>query len=230
MVISSFYTQNFVLEWVMISGGVVMVLLRFFRRLTHERKWTPTLAIRRGLGLLPEDRKTEGLTQVLSVAFNTTSANLSRLINRFFLNLVMEKNLVEEHIDQLSIMTPTQDTLVRFLSGGNQQKVVLAKWLFRRANVLIFDEPTRGIDVGAKFEVHSQMLNLVREGAAVLMISSELPEILGMSDRVLVMREGRLTADIPREEATQESILRYAMVAGNDTSGLAESTANGGNA
>lgn len=213
MVISSLFTQNFVLEWVMIWGGIAMVVIRFLTILTHERKWTPTLAIRRGLGLLPEDRKTQGLTQVLSVAYNTTSANIRRLIKRWLLNLTMEKDLVDEHINQLKIMTPDQETQIRFLSGGNQQKVVLAKWLFRRANVLIFDEPTRGIDVGAKFEVHSQMLQLAEDGAAVMMISSELPEILGMSDRILVMREGRLTADIDRNEATQEGILRYAMTA-----------------
>ncbi len=228
MVIASLFTQNFILEWVMVSGGVVMTLVRFIQILTHERKWTPVVAIRQGLGLLPEDRKTEGLTQVLSVAINTTSANLRRLVKRWFLSLVLEKDLVDEHIDQLKIMTPTQDTLIRFLSGGNQQKVVLAKWLFRKANVLIFDEPTRGIDVGAKFEVHTQMLELVREGAAVLMISSELPEILGMSDRVLVMREGRLTADIPREEATQENILRYAMTAEENSMGASAPAADGG--
>ncbi len=214
MVVTSLFTQNFVLEWVMIWGGVAMVLIRFLKTLTHERKWTPSLAIRRGLGLLPEDRKTQGLTQVLSVAFNTTSANLIRLIKRWWLlNLGMEKDLVDTHINQLKIITPSQETQVRFLSGGNQQKVVLAKWLFRRANVLIFDEPTRGIDIGAKFEVHSQMLQLAKDGAAVMMISSELPEILGMSDRILVMREGRLTANIGREDATQEQILRYAMTA-----------------
>ena len=213
MVLTSLFTQNFVLEWVMIWGGVAMVLLRFLKSFTHERKWTPGLAIQRGLGLLPEDRKTQGLTQVLSVAFNTTSANLRRLIKRWLLNLSLEKNLVDVHIKQLKIMTPDQETQLRFLSGGNQQKVVLAKWLFRRANVLIFDEPTRGIDIGAKFEVHTQMLQLAKDGAAVMMISSELPEILGMSDRILVMREGRLTADIDRDEATQEQILRYAMTA-----------------
>lgn len=213
MVAASLFTQNFVLEWVMIWGGAAMVLLRFLNILTHERKWTPSLAIRRGLGLLPEDRKTQGLTQTLSVAFNVTSANLIRLIKRWLLNLSLEKDLVDEHVRQLKIMTPDQDTRIRFLSGGNQQKVVLAKWLFRRANVLIFDEPTRGIDVGAKFEVHSQMLRLAEGGAAIMMISSELPEILGMSDRILVMREGRLTADIKREDATQEGILRCAMTA-----------------
>ncbi len=213
MVLTSLFTQNFVLEWVMIWGGVAMVLVRFLTSLTHERKWTPMLAIQRGLGLLPEDRKTQGLTQVLSVAFNATSANLRRLVQRWLLNLTMEKDMVDEHINQLKIVTPDQETKIRFLSGGNQQKVVLAKWLFRRANVLVFDEPTRGIDVGAKFEVHSQMLQLARDGAAVMMISSELPEILGMSDRILVMREGRMTANLDREEATQEMILRYAMTA-----------------
>jgi len=229
MVIASFFTQNFKTEWVMITGGVGMVVLRFLFILNHERKWTPILAIRRGLGLLPEDRKVQGLTQVLSVAVNMTSANIRRVINRFFINMAMEKDLVDEHIGQLSIATPTQDTLVRFLSGGNQQKVVLAKWLFRRANVLVFDEPTRGIDVGAKFEVHSQMLKLAENGAAILMISSELPEILGMSDRVLVMREGRLTANIPREEATQESILRFAMVTQESQEVASDSVSNGDN-
>ncbi|MFP6891420.1 MAG: ATP-binding cassette domain-containing protein [Nitrospinota bacterium] len=229
MVIASLFTQNFKTEWVMVTGGVVMVMMRFLIIFNHEKKWTPSLAIRRGLGLLPEDRKLQGLTQVLSVAFNTTSANIRRLIDRFFINLIMEKDLVAEHIDQLKIATPTQDTLVRFLSGGNQQKVVLAKWLFRRADVLIFDEPTRGIDVGAKYEVHTQMLNLAESGAAILMISSELPEILGMSDRVLVMREGRLTADIPREEATQENILRYAMVAQENSAPASASAATGEN-
>jgi ABC-type sugar transport system ATPase subunit len=228
MVITNLFTQNFNTEWVMISGGVVMVVVRFLLIINHEKKWTPTLAIQQGLGLLPEDRKTQGLTQILSVAFNITSANIRRLIDRFFINLVMEKDLVDEHIDQLKVATPTQDTLIRFLSGGNQQKVVLAKWLFRRANVLIFDEPTRGIDVGAKFEVHSQMLKLAQDGVAVLMISSELPEVLGMSDRVLVMREGRLTANIPRAEATQESILRYAMVGDKDMASAAVAVSNGG--
>jgi ABC-type branched-subunit amino acid transport system ATPase component len=228
MVIASLFTQNFSTEWVMISGGVAMVLVRFWLVLTHEKKWTPTLAIRRGLGLLPEDRKVQGLTQVLSVAFNTTSANLRRLVDRFFLNLVMERDLVETHIEQLKVSTPSQDTLVKFLSGGNQQKVVLAKWLFRRADVLIFDEPTRGIDVGAKFEVHTQMLKLAQDGAAVLMISSELPEILGMSDRVLVMREGRIAANIPRDDATQESILRYAMVGQDNTAPAPADNGGGG--
>jgi ABC-type sugar transport system ATPase subunit len=99
-----------------------------------------------------------------------------------------------------------------YLSGGNQQKVVVAKWLFSQVKILIFDEPTRGIDVGSKFEVHQIMMNLVKDGNSIIMISSELPEILGMSDRILVMREGRLTGELKREEANQEKILRYAMV------------------
>ena len=212
MVLANLVTQNFSTEWAMIWAGVFMVIVRFVLLYNYERVWTPAVAIRRGLGLLPEDRKTQGLTQILSVAFNTTSANLQRLLKKFFISLSIEKELVDNHVKELRIVTPSQSTLLQFLSGGNQQKVVLAKWLFRRANVLIFDEPTRGIDVGAKFEVHSQILELAKEGKAILMISSELPEILGMSDRVLVMREGKITADLAREDLTQETILRHAMV------------------
>ena len=212
MVLANLVTQNFSTEWAMIWAGGLMVFVRFALLFNFERVWTPAVAIRHGLGLLPEDRKTQGLTQILSVAFNTTSANLQRLLKKVFLSLTLEKELVDNHIKDLRIATPSQDTLLQFLSGGNQQKVVLAKWLFRRANVLIFDEPTRGIDIGAKFEVHSQILELAKEGKAILMISSELPEIIGMSDRVLVMREGRISADLSRENLSQETILRHAMV------------------
>ena len=116
-----------------------------------------------------------------------------------------------QYVEQLRIATPSTSRLAQFLSGGNQQKVVLAKWLCTKAKIFIFDEPTRGIDVGAKAEIHGFMNQLVKEGAAVLMISSELPEVIGMSDRIYVMREGRIVAELPHAEATQERIIEYAM-------------------
>ena len=115
------------------------------------------------------------------------------------------------YVDRLRIATPSTSRLAQYLSGGNQQKVVLAKWLCTQAKVFIFDEPTRGVDVGAKAEIHSFMNSLVQEGAAILMISSELPEVIGMSDRIYVMREGRIAAEIPHTDATQERIIEAAM-------------------
>ena len=176
------------------------------------RPKSPRSMIRRGLGVLPEDRKGQGVTLVLPLVQNVTIVALHRVLRGLFLSLGLEKKLATDYVKQLNIITPSLKTQVMSLSGGNQQKVVLAKWLFSQAKVLIFDEPTRGIDVGSKFEVHQIMMNLVKEGNSIIMISSELPEILGMSDRILVMREGRLTAELKREEATQEKILRYAMV------------------
>jgi len=176
------------------------------------RPRSPRDTIHRGLGLLPEDRKNQGVIQLLSVAANITLVSLRRLARRLFLDRRREGALAREYADRLHIVTPRLERQVRYLSGGNQQKVVLAKWLCSGAEVLIFDEPTRGIDVGAKYEVHRLMVGLARQGAAILMISSELPEILGMSDRILVMREGRVTGEFSRAEATQEKILRAAML------------------
>ena len=176
------------------------------------RPRSPRDTIHRGLGLLPEDRKSQGVILLLSVAANITLVSLRRLARRLFLNRRGEATLAREYADRLHIITPRLDRQVRYLSGGNQQKVVLAKWLCSRADVLIFDEPTRGIDVGAEYEVHRLMVGLARQGAAILMISSELPEVLGMSDRILVMREGRITGEFSRAQATQERILRAAML------------------
>jgi ribose transport system ATP-binding protein len=173
---------------------------------------SPRDMIRRGLGVLPEDRKDQGVTQVLPLMQNVTIVALQRIFKNFFLRFGLEQKLVSDYVRQLNISTPSLKAQVMYLSGGNQQKVVVAKWLFSQGKILIFDEPTRGIDVGSKFEVHQIMMNLVKEGNSIIMISSELPEILGMSDRILVMREGRLTGELKREEATQEKILRYAMV------------------
>ena len=176
------------------------------------RPRSPRETIHRGLGLLPEDRKNQGVILLLSVAANITLVTLWRLVRRLFLDRRREAALPHEYAGRLNIVTPRLDRQVRFLSGGNQQKVVLAKWLCSGAEVLIFDEPTRGIDVGAKYEVHRLMVELAQGGAGVLMISSELPEVLGMSDRIVVMREGRIAAEFSRAEATQEKILRAAML------------------
>jgi ribose transport system ATP-binding protein len=172
---------------------------------------SPQTAIRAGLGLLPEDRKYQGLVLLLSVMQNVSMASLDRLLKWGLLQLGLEKQQTAEFISKLRIATPSTEQLVQYLSGGNQQKVVLAKWLASRSKVLIFDEPTRGIDVGAKAEVYMLMNSLVESGAAVIMVSSEMPELLGMSDRILVMHEGRLTAELDRAQATQELVLAAAM-------------------
>jgi ribose transport system ATP-binding protein len=176
------------------------------------RPKSPGNMIQRGLGVLPEDRKEQGVTQVLSLIQNVTIVALHRVFKKLFIHFGLERKLVTDYVQKLNISTPGLNTQVMYLSGGNQQKVVVAKWLFSQGKILIFDEPTRGIDVGSKFEVHQIMMNLVKDGNSIIMISSELPEILGMSDRILVMREGRLTGELKREGATQEKILRYAMV------------------
>ncbi len=172
---------------------------------------SPLQAIEHGIGLLPEDRKAQGLLLMQSVANNITLAALPRLFGGMRpLSPRMEAEVARRYINELRIRTPSETRLVRFLSGGNQQKVVIAKWLCSQSDVLIFDEPTRGIDVGAKVEVYNLMTELVRRGAAVMMISSDLPEVLGMSDRILVMRKGRIVGELSRAEATQERILGLA--------------------
>jgi ribose transport system ATP-binding protein len=204
-----------------IDGGTVKI----FGEEIHPK--SPRNMIRRGLGVLPEDRKGQGITLVLPLIQNVTLVALHRILRGPLLSLGLERKLATEYVRSLNIATPSLKTQVMYLSGGNQQKVVLAKWLFSQARVLIFDEPTRGIDVGSKFEVHQIMMNLVKEGNSIIMISSELPEVLGMSDRILVMREGRMTAELKREEATQENILRYAMV---EAEGGSSAQMEGGNA
>ena len=142
---------------------------------------------------------------------NITLSMIKRFSRIGILNLGREKKAAQEYADSLRIATPNLDRWVMYLSGGNQQKAVIAKWLGMEADIFLFDEPTRGIDVGAKVEVYQLMGELVKRGAAILMISSELPEILGMSDRVIVMREGRIAGEFTREEANQEKILSCAL-------------------
>ncbi len=171
----------------------------------------PAEASRRGVGFLPEDRKTQGLIPGLSVADNITLPSLGRLSRAGILSTSRQTGIADRLVRELRIKTPGLDQPVATLSGGNQQKVVLAKWLAGQADVLIMDEPTRGIDVGAKVEIYELMNQLTARGAGVLMISSELPEILGMSDRILVMRLGRIVADFDAAGATQERVLQAAL-------------------
>lgn len=172
---------------------------------------SPSRAIRLGIALAPENRKEEGLCLNLSLQENTILGGMRSLFKNGYISPNRERELAEHYIKELKIATPGTKTLAISLSGGTQQKVVLAKWLCSKAKIFIFDEPTRGIDVGAKVEVHDLMNALANQGAAILMISSELPEVLGMSDRIYVMCEGKIAAEFNRAEATQEKILTFAM-------------------
>ena len=172
----------------------------------------PRQAINNGIAFLTEDRKGQGLVLAQTIRTNLILANMKRFCNGPFLN---EKKIVEsgqEHIKSLRIKTPSIDEIVGQLSGGNQQKVVIGKWLNADADIFIFDEPTRGIDVGAKVEVYNVMNSLVKAGKCVIMISSEMPEILGMSDRVVVMRGGKVMATVDRDSKhfNQEDIMKAA--------------------
>jgi ribose transport system ATP-binding protein len=172
----------------------------------------PRDAIRAGICLLTEDRKSQGLVLAQSVRENFALPNLGRLSALGFVRGRAERRALQDHIESLRIRLASMEQPARNLSGGNQQKVVLAKWLERNCEVLIFDEPTRGIDVGAKVEIYRLMNQLAAAGKAILMISSELPEVLGMSDRILIMHEGRLTGEIcDVVGATQEQVLRLAV-------------------
>lgn len=171
---------------------------------------SPRDAIQHGIGLLTEDRKQQGLVLRMSVRENTTLAILERLTAMLFTNRRKETELTARYIKEIAIKTPDENQMVGNLSGGNQQKVVLGKWIATQPKILIFDEPTRGIDVGAKVEIYKLMNQLARQGVAILMVSSELPEVLGMSDRILVMREGRVAGILTRAEATQERLMELA--------------------
>ena len=171
---------------------------------------SPQEAIRHGIGLVTEDRKAQGLVLGMAVRENITLANLPAVSVMQFIQSSKEREVSEKLVTSLTVKTPSIEQAVKNLSGGNQQKVVLAKWLFTNSKILIFDEPTRGIDVGAKTEIYQLMNALAKEGTAIIMISSELPEVLGMSDRILVMHEGRLAGELSREEATQEKIMTLA--------------------
>lgn len=172
---------------------------------------SPDDAIRVGIGFAPEDRKREGLVLIRSVLENTTLAVLRRLTRLRVIRQRSERRIAERFVEQLNVRTPSIDQEVGKLSGGNQQKVVLARWLAARPKVLILDEPTRGIDVGAKAEIYRLVDQLAGEGLGIMFISSELPEILGMSDRIYVMQRGRITGELPGPGTTEEQVLNLAM-------------------
>ena len=171
---------------------------------------TPEDAVKCGIGYLSEDRKRYGVAVQKTVAENTTLASLNDYVNGILINKKKENEVAQKYVDSLATKTPSVDQLVVNLSGGNQQKVVIAKWLTRNSDILIFDEPTRGIDVGAKNEIYKLMNKLAEEGKSIIMISSEMTEILRMSDRIVIMCEGKITGTIDISEATQENIMNLA--------------------
>jgi len=173
-------------------------------------KSKPKTSISNGVGYLTEDRKKEGLINNSSVRKNLTLLILEEIKKLLFINERRERSLAENCIEKFNIMTPSSEQEVQYLSGGNQQKVILAKCLNANPRLLILDEPTRGIDVGAKAEMYNLMRDLAKQGAAILMISSELPEVLGMSDRILVMHEGQIMGELSSSEATEENIMMMA--------------------
>ena len=164
----------------------------------------------KGIGILPEDRKAEGLILSFSVKNNISMNNYSKWIkNKFFISDAMETATVKDIVKKVRVKTPSENTTVGNLSGGNQQKVVIGRWLNNDCKVLIFDEPTRGIDVGAKAEIYELMRQLTQRGISIIMISSELPEVIGVCDRVEVFREGAIVADLEGEDINSNTIMLY---------------------
>lgn len=171
---------------------------------------SPVEAMKQGIALVPEDRKKEGLYKVQSVRFNSTIEVLGQFIKGIFVDDKKEREITQKYIDMMATKTPAQEQMIGNLSGGNQQKVIIGRWLATAPDILILDEPTRGVDVGAKSEIYAIMNELVKTGIAIIMISSELPEIINMSDRIYVMAEGKVAGCISHEEVTQESIMSLA--------------------
>ena len=187
-----------------LDGGTVEI----FGRAVAIR--SPREAIALGIGLLTEDRKADGLLLQQTVRTNVTISRMAEVAPTGVIRTDLERDLVDRYIDRLSIRTPSGGSLVRNLSGGNQQKVIFAKWLNARCRVLLIDEPTRGVDVGAKREIYALLRDLAATGTAIVMVSSELPEIIGISDRIVVMREGRVAVTLDAGEATEERIMAHA--------------------
>ena len=171
----------------------------------------PHDAINSGIGMITEDRRGTGILGCLSIADNVAVASLDQYLEAGVkLNKKKIEDLVTENVAKLSIKTPSSKTLIQNLSGGNQQKVIISRWLANNPDVLIMDEPTRGIDVGAKYEIYQIMIELAKQGKGIIMISSEMPELLGVSNRVMVMCNGKITGEVSGEEATQENVMKYA--------------------
>ena len=171
---------------------------------------TPKDTIKKGLGLIPEDRRGQGLLLEKNVKENTSLASLFANSNHGFINFGWEKQESVSYIEKLRIKTPSELALLKNLSGGNQQKVVIAKWLLAKSRILIMDEPTRGIDVNAKSEIYALMKEFVENGGSIILVSSELPEIIGCSNRIMVMREGVVTGFLDQDEATEERVMQFA--------------------
>jgi rhamnose transport system ATP-binding protein len=190
---------------------------------------SPSAAMHAGIAYLPEDRHQEGLVLDFSIAQNVTLPILPRLFPRLLVRAVTERKVAHDFTEQLNVRMTGVDQLVGALSGGNQQKVVLAKWLAARPRILILDDPTRGIDIGAKVEVHRIISELAASGLGIILISSDLPEVLAMSDRIIVFHEGRISAEIPRDQATQERVMFAATgsAGGDDQAAIAEATRGG---
>ena len=171
----------------------------------------PQDAINSGIGMITEDRRGNGILGCLSIADNVAIASLNQYVEAGVkLNKKKIEDLVQDNVKKLSIKTPDSKTLIQSLSGGNQQKVIISRWLANNPDVLIMDEPTRGIDVGAKYEIYQIMIDLAKQGKGIIMISSEMPELLGVSNRVMVMCNGKITGEVSGEEATQENVMKYA--------------------
>jgi ribose transport system ATP-binding protein len=182
----------------------------------------PKDAVRHGIGYLSEDRKRYGLALGMSVKMNTLMASMNKFLKPLgIIDEVKSREVAADYVRRLNTKTPSIDQQTKNLSGGNQQKVVVGKWLVRDSDVLIFDEPTRGIDVGAKSEIYKLLNELADQGKSIIMISSELPEILRMSHRIVVMCEGRVTAVLKAEESSQEKVMYYATLREDKTAGAA---------
>ena len=179
-------------------------------------KHNPVFMQQQGVALVPENRKTEGLLLNNTIRFNITLPVLYRFIKALRVNSSRQDEIVEHGMKALRIKAPSSNVNCSTLSGGNQQKVLLAKWLATDPKILILDEPTRGIDVGAKAEIYTIINNLAKEGLAIILISSEMPEAMNMSDRIIVMKEGYITGELSHEEMDQEKILKYAMGVSDD--------------
>jgi ribose transport system ATP-binding protein len=187
-----------------IDGGTI----RVFDRDVVIR--SPREAIALGIGLLTEDRKADGLLLLQAVGTNVTISRMDEVAPAGVIRAPRERRVVKGFIDRLAIRTPSASTPARNLSGGNQQKVILAKWLNAQCRILLIDEPTRGVDVGAKREIYALLRDLAARGTAIVMVSSELPEVIGISDRIVVMREGRVAVTLDAREATEERVMSYA--------------------
>ena len=203
-------------------NGVQQTMYRRFSSITGQLKINgrevhlknERSAIEAGLAYVTEDRKDNGLVLIDTIAVNNTMARLEKVCNRGIIDIDQENQVAEDYRRKLATKTPSVQQAVGNLSGGNQQKVLLAKWMFADPDVLIVDEPTRGIDVGAKYEIYCIMNDLIAQGKSIIMISSEMPELLGMCDRIYVMNEGSLVGEFPIEEATQEKIMAAILQSG----------------